>query len=251
MKKYWILAVAVATAFLTSCGGTLIEMTETVPAKVNIGRNTALSIVAPYSNYGLKSAFESKITEDGFYVLPGQASKGSATLSLENIERGYLYGAPYLAADVRILKNGQTLYKKGYIGTAFRDNQGKIQYGGASRTIARTVMNDLTPREKAYSVLVDDARENPYVKQGAEACKVGNWAQGKAYALQALKTNPQEAEAYFLLGVIERNELNYSQSTQYFRKADAIKPSGKYKRYISENKGMEQNDNAVQAQLQS
>lgn len=247
-KKHYYFSL-IAAGLLSSCG-TQIQMTEAIPAKVNIGRGTTLIVDAPYSNHGLKSAFQEKIMNDGYYKLAGYGATGPvALLNIENVETGTYSNMPYLAADVRVSTRYQTLYKKGYADSAYRDGQGIVHYEGASRSIARSVMNDLTPHEKTLYVRVNGSKENPDVEKGALACRAGNWELGETHAKQAIKVDPQDPEAYFLLGVIERYKMNYALSSQYFQKADSLKPSSKYKNAIAKNAAMKQNDKYVQKQL--
>lgn len=252
MKQHYSkLVAACAAALLASCG-TQIQMTEAIPAKVNIGRGTTLVVNAPYRDYGLKSAFQEKIMADGYYKLPGYSADGPvAMLNIEDVETGRVNGLPYLSADARVATQYQTLYKKGYMSAPYQDSQGVLRYDRASRNIAHNVMNDLTPHEKSIYVRVNGSKENPDVEKGALACRAGNWELGETHAKQALKVNPQDPEALFLMGIIERNKMHYARSTQYFKQADALKPSAKYKSAISKNAVMERNDKYVQQQLAS
>lgn len=252
MKNYYAIFAACAAAVLSSCG-TQIQMTEAIPAKVCLGRGTTVYIGSPYKDYGLERALTNKILSDGYYTLPGYSNASNSSvahLSIRNIETGIYAGMHYLAADAHVYRHGSMVYNKGYVGTASQDPQsGKIYYDNASKSIANSVMNDLTPHEKNFYVRVKGNSKNPDIERGALACRAGNWAQGEVYARQAININPQDAEAYFLLGVIERNKMNYNKSTQYFQKAYALKPHGKYQTAISKNRVMQQNDQYVQQQL--
>ena len=151
-----------------------------------------------------------------------------------------------LKTDVRILTGGQNLYHRGFLRGNLLKNE-KLDY--VVDEISTTVVHDISPHEEDLYVRVRGSKENPSVELGAKACKAGNWAQGEAYAKQALQQKPDDPEALFLMGVIERKKMNYAQSTAYFTRALAVKPSGKYRKAISKNKVMEQNDKYTMQQL--
>lgn len=101
----------------------------------------------------------------------------------------------------------------------------------------------------SYTERVQGNDENPYIEQGARECAAGNWSTGRAYAQKAIETNPADAEAYFLMGLIERNEQNFSKSSAYFAKANAVKPSGKYTSAIQKNNAISTNEARARKQL--
>ncbi len=244
--KIFVLATALA-AFLSSCG-TQIQMTEAIPAKVNLGRGTTMNITCfnPLDKC-VAAEIRKKIVADGFYMIPEQGiTRGNAYMKIStDVEKERITGSSLLAAKIDISNGSQVVYHKEYLSTI-------TESGGvdsAAATIARTVMRDITPYEKNLYVRVKGSKKVPEVASGALACKAGNWEQGEAYAREALQKAPNDPEALFLMGVIERHKMNYTQSSLYFSKANAIKPSGKYKAAISKNKVMSINDQHVSQQL--
>ena len=161
---------------------------------------------------------------------------------LEPLDSNYFQ----LKTSAGIYASGRTLYFRGFSRGKLLNNE-KIDR--VVDEISTAVVHDISPHEDDLSVRVRGSKENSSVALGAKACKAGNWEQGEAYAKQALQWKPDDPEALFLMGVIERKKMNYAQSTAYFTKADTIKPSGKYKKAISKNKIKEQNDKYTVQQL--
>lgn len=247
------LLIAAAAALFSSCG-TSIQMTEAIPARVSLGRGTTIYInPRPYNNTSadLERHINGKILHDGYYTLPGyaNASRSNTALMNINVSTGTSSGIPYLSADTYLYKYGRAVYSREFVSTGYKDNQGRIHLDSAKRSIANKLMKDLTPHEKNFYVRVKGNSKNPDIDKGARACRAGNWELGEAHALQAIKVNPQDSEAYFLLGIIERQKLNYAKSSRYFQQAYSLKPYGKYQTAISKNKVMQQNDKYVQQQL--
>ena len=225
--------------FLLSSCGTQIRMTEAIPAKVNLGRDTTIYIDS-YDNMGSRIAGEisRKLAEDGYYKLPRQRVSAREVLMVISSTRLDPLDSNYfqLETSVGIYASGRTLYFRGFSRGKLLNNE-KIDR--VVDEISTAVVHDISPHEEDLSVRVRGSQENPCVELGAKACKAGNWEKGEAYAKKALRQKPNDPEALFLMGVIERRKMNYAQSTAYFTRALAIKPSGKYRKAISKNKVME------------
>ncbi len=233
---------------MASCG-TQIQMTEAIPAKVNFGRDTTMYIGSINSlDSRIAGEIGRKLTEDGYYKLPMQRiSDREAYMTISGTklvpkESNYFQ----LKTHVSIYAGGQNLYQRSFLRGKLLKNE-KLDFD--IDEISTDVVHDISPHEKDLYVRVRGSKENPSVELGAKACKAGNWAQGEAYAKQALQQKPDDPEALFLMGVIERKKMNYAQSTAYFTRALAVKPSGKYRKAISKNKVMEQNDKYTMQQL--
>ena len=217
-------------------------MTGAVPVKVNMGRDTTIYIDS-YDNLGSRIAGEisRKLAKNGYYKLPRQrvSNRGAymviSSTRLEPSDSNYFQ----LKTSVGIYASGRTLYFRGFSRGKLLKNE-KIDR--VVDEISTAVVYDICPHEEDLSVRVRSSKENPSVKLGAKACKASNWEQGEAYAKQALQQKPDDPEALFLMGAIERRKMNYAKSTAYFTKADTIRPSGKYKKAISKNKVMEHDD---------
>ena len=241
---------AAATVMVSSCG-TQIQMTEAIPAQVNLGRGTSICINS--TNSDMVDAFTNRILRDGFYTLPTDSSTRFAYLTVRDIKTivGSQSKAASIAATTEIKSGNMRLYRKRYQVSVRRDYQGHYYVQDACDRYAGDVMEDLTPHEKPLYVRVSGNSKNPDIEKGALACKAGNWELGEVHAKQAIQTDPQDPEAYYLMGLIERNKMNYAESTQYFQKAYSLNASSKYTTAISKNRSMEINDQYVQQQLQS
>lgn len=250
MKKHYSTTILVAAALLSSCG-TQIQMTEAVPAQVNLRRGTSININS--SDSDMVDAFRNRILRDGFYTLPTDGSTRFAYLTVRDITTKVdrQTKAATIAATTEVTSGGARLYRERYQVSVPRDYQGHYYVRDACDRYARDVMEDLTPHEKPLYVRVSGNSKNPDIEKGALACKAGNWELGEVHAKQAIQTDPQDPEAYYLMGLIERNKMNYTKSTQYFQKAYSLNTSSKYTTAISKNRSMEINDQHVQQQLQS
>ena len=113
------------------------------------------------------------------------------------------------------------------------------------------VMRDLTPHQVRYSMGVDEVEGNPAVVQAAQACAAGNWEMGRSLAQAALQQNPNEAEACYVLGIIERNARNYTASDSWFSKAYSLKPESKYMSALRGNAQLQNDEQRAHAQLNS
>lgn len=257
MKNYGkLLKTAVAAALLCSCG-TQIEMVETVPAKVSFGRGTTIVVNSPMRDYGLRKEMREHIVANGFYKLADRGGANStAYLNFRDVllkryepaKKDQLPSAR-LFATVEVLHNNYTEYYKSFNESVRLDPQGGEHLEEARHHIVRSIMRDITPHDEMFSVWVKGNKENPAIEQGAVACRRGYLDQAESLAKQALKVNPQEAEAYYLLGVVERRRHNFEKSSEYFRKANALAPSFKYSSAIEKNREMVANALKVKRQM--
>lgn len=256
--KYIISAIPAAivcSAVLSSCG-VQIQLESALPAEVNFGRGSRIMFEScsdtDEGDYILSYLFD-LMEKDGYYTPCGDGCRSpKAVLGVES----------YISSQKHKTKDGSyTTYKLNatvYIGNAYRrsfsssvyrDSSGGLDTASTCRSIARSVMSDITPQSYTYYEKVKGNDENPYIEQGANQCAAGNWEEGKALALKALEKNANEPEAYFLLGLYERNNMNYDKSNSYFEKANQIKANGKYTSAIRKNSVLKRNEDAVRKQL--
>lgn len=262
MKGFIKSGVLAAVAWVLSSCGTQVYLETWQPAQVNLQRGTVLRVYPEARgplNYELRRAFEHQIAKDGYYQLYG--SGPSADIRLHRVDVSYTdpprddkkRRRPYpnrveLRADV--MSYYQRLYSRDVSSYVSCDLDDHPDWESAAENIAEDVMRDLTPHRVRYSESVDGVDNNPSVELAARACAAGNWEGGRSYAQQALSLNPNEAEAYFVLGLIERNARNYAASDDYFRKAHSLKPDGKYASAVNDNVRLQRNESQAQSQLQ-
>lgn len=232
---------------LASCG-TQIQMSYKKPAQVFLGSGASVWVNSAYQSYATANEREasrhivnylrSEIAKDGYYRQPGYDNYNGrfmheATINVRNVDvsvegdRNYSYYKVY--AEIQIVRGYQILFDQ------------RLSYSGsdiasAARDMAYDVSCAIVPTTSRYYVRVKGNDENPAIEQGAKACQANNWAQGRAYAEQAIATNSNDAEAHYLMGLIERYYGNYAASTACFQRACAIDPqSGKYAEAINDN----------------
>lgn len=254
-------ACAVVAWVLSSCA-TQVYLNKWEPAQVDLPRGTALH-VQPEARGPLRGelrrAFQQQIAADGFYCV-GSAGAG-ADLRLHRVELDveppregdkHREGRPRvrrmeLTADV--ISNYQRIYRRDCSVYVDHDLEGRPDWEEACEYVAAQVMRDLTPHQVRYSMPVDEVEGNPAVIQAAQACAAGNWEQGRALAQTALKKNPDEAEACYVLGIIERNVRNYAASDSWFKKAYNLRPESKYVSALRGNAEQQSDEKRAQAQM--
>lgn len=256
------LALAAVAWVLSSCA-TQVYLNKWEPAQVDLPRETQLRVdttALPTLDYELRRAFKQQIAADGFYSV--YVYGPHAEIHLHDIHVNIVRPSkddkyrkhPYpnrvdLTADV--ICNYQRIYRRAlsaYVGT---NTNGDPDWEGTAEDIAEDVMRDLTPHVRRYSMGVDSVDNNPAVEMAAQACASGNWEQGRSLALSALQQNPNEAEACYVLGIIERNARNYPDSDSWFAKAHNMNPQSKYASALRENLQLQQDEARAQSQLNS
>lgn len=250
-----------AVAWVVSSCATQVYLSKWEPAQVDLPRGTVLHVTPEAHGplrHELRRAFAQQIAADGYYSVYGGGP--SAQLRLHHVHVNMVdppkddkhRKRPYpnrveLTADV--IYNYQRIYRRElseYVGSDF---EYRPDWEDTAEEIAEDVMRDLTPHVVRYSMGVDEVEANPAVKQAALACAAGNWEQGRALAQAALQQNPNEAEACYVLGIIERNARNYSASDSWFRKAHSLKPESKYASALRGNAQLQQDEQRAHAQL--
>lgn len=254
MKRYKAIILVTAFATLLASCGTQIQLTEAIPAKMHLRRGTTLFVQS--GDEQMTRAFVNKIAQDGFYKQPGDGNiTAYADLNVRDIDvkRKYSDNGVLLSADLsataEVFAGYRTAYRERYsvgIPISSRDYE---HFDDACDSFANVVMNDLTPHERAYHVRVKGSSKNAYVGMAAKYAKVGDWNSAATNALQAIKNDPNDPEAYYMAGIILRREMKYDASTRLFQKAYSLKPKGKYKQAIRKNAIMAQNDEYVKQQL--
>lgn len=246
-------AALIAGVVLPSCG-VGIPMEYNVPGQISLKRGSKIgfpSHLGNMANCAIYDALYNTMERDGYYK-PGKFVDTSTRFNMytDETEKYYQGQLSYVQLDthVRLMNGSSCVYNRTFSRSAYAYN-GEVDYESPAYSIARAVVRDLRPHTVSYTERVQGNDENPYIEQGARECAAGNWATGRAYAQKAIETNPADAEAYFLMGLIERNEQNFSKSSEYFAKANAVKPSGKYTSAIQKNNAISTNEARARKQL--
>ncbi len=254
MKRYKAIILVTAFAALLASCGTQIQLTEAIPAKMHLRRGTTLIVNSDDDQ--MTRAFVNKIAQDGFYKQPGDGNiTAYAHLNVRDIDvnrrysdNGVLLNTD-LSATAEVFSGYRTAYRERYCVGVPIGSHDYEHFDDACDSFANIVMNDLTPHERAYYVRVRGSSKNPYVGMAAKYAKVGDWNSAASNALQALKNDPNDPEAYYMAGIVLRRAMKYSSSTLLFQKAYSLKPKGKYRQAIRKNAIMAQNDEYVKQQL--
>ena len=250
----WLLVSCV----LLSCG-VQVQLQTLEPSAVNLRRGTQLRVVRHTRHPAaarLQDALYEQLADSGFFSLGGN----SAILGIEHVrrhthryinhtckkgERCRCTESVYtdLEATVQVELGGSILYYKTHSDTSYSHH---ADYGA----VAASIVKDLVPRAVWYSERVNPADGNEVLEAAAKACAAGDWQSGHVLAERSLQLYPQDAEAYYLLGLIERNNRNFRDSDAFFRQAYTIRPEAKYTNAIYRNADLEQNEAAARAQLE-
>ncbi len=245
------------SCFLLSCG-VQVQLQTLVPSEVNLRCGTSLRIVKQTRHPAaqrLGNALYNQLADSGFYVLGGNA----AVLAIRHVHRHtqrYINHTckadeecrctetvrTELEATVQLEYCGQILYHKTHTDTSYSPH---ADY----EAVAASIVQNLVPRAVWYSERVKPAKGNETLHAAAKACAHGDWQTGDALARRSLQEFPQDAEAYYLLGLIERNNRNFSVSDAHFRQAYSLHADAKYSHAISRNAELKQNEVAARAQL--
>ena len=267
MKKIFRAITHCVLATLLSACGVQIQMETLKPAAIDLGRGAALSVrdcVGSPTSRGLADALRRQIAQDGFYAqYPSNTRVELCNVYIENPpppphrHRGHKAKdehkhkdkkkhdsrpTPYLHAVVVVMQGGQQIYRRDYKDMIWVDSEGHMQLRDACDEFASEIMDDLTPRQVTYFEYITPDETNPALEQAARACSVGNWSQGKVLAENALRHNPQCAEAYYLLGLIARNDREFRSSDDYFYRANSLSANSKYSAALRDNARMQQNE---------
>lgn len=258
MKSIYTLLLLTFSLLLCSCG-IQVQLQRLEPSQVNLRQGTSLRVCPLHHRYEsdrLADALYDRLAATRFYTLGGN----SATLF---IERAHVYQDRYinhtcdgkhhhcncsetvkttLDATVQLEYHGQILYRRSLSDTSYSEY---ADYGD----VADEIVDDLVPRTVTYSVYIKPQDGNDMLERAAHACKRGDWRGGRTLAESSLQTNPNDPEAYYLLGIIARNDRDFSASDNYFQQAAALNPSSRYTGAIRDNAQIYSKESLARQQL--
>lgn len=264
------------TVLLSSCG-VQIQMTTLSASSAGLSSGTPLCVRNSswgYTGEMLANAFRERISADGFFLLRYEGS-GSVILELREVyvedppppgyRPSHYYDkkkhkhhkddhyppppSPKLNATVVVRSGGTSYYHRSYREYVSIDYDGRMDLRDACRDMAASAMRDLTPHAVTYSEYVDPDDNIPALEQAARACAAGNWTLGRQYATPLLTQYPHCAEAYYLMGLIERHDGDFDASNDYFRQAHRMKPDSKYNSAIRDNENMRRTESIARQQM--
>ncbi len=262
-----ILSGIVGMLLLSSCG-VQIQLTTLRPAAVDIGRGALITVhnlSGGRASAALTEAVCNHILTDGFYELSHRGR--GVCLELHNVhldnpppprhheerpggkKHSTSRPSPRLSAVVIVRSCGQQLYRRDHTETVWVNSDGRMDLLEACEDFAEEIMDDLVPRRVLYSEYITPDENIPALEEAARACAAGNWSMGRTLVERVLAVNPACAEAYYLLGLIARNEGDYSASDSCFSRANSLSPQSKYAEGLRDNARMQQNEARAQSQM--
>ena len=241
MKHLYVTPIIAATAFFVTSCGTQIQMTEAVPAKLNMARGSKVAIA--YKGYlpdKVGDELLSLMTKDGYYsFVPRNADY---TIAIHEYYDGILSTPSPYQVDFYVLQG----------------DRGNVLYSGktpeesirTTEKLAKHIYETFAPHEKEYKVRVSVDSKNQLLKQAVEQARKKNYTQARTLALASLQQFPEDPETYFLLAMTERADSNFAKSNAYLKKALELKPGkGKYKAALHKNEVIQTNEANVINQL--
>lgn len=239
------LSLAVAAAFtMVACSGTFVKLPEVRPAQLDLHRGSTIA-VSPIGEHSERIADEliTLIRRDGYYINVSERYPHSHYLILLR-DNSVISGG----WEIRGRRGGWEIQgeacKGMYVGLSWDEIFGKVSFEG---NFARNIYEAIAPHEGTYSVRMNpDKEKNPTLCQAVAMAKAAQWERAKALAAQAIKEHPGDAEGYYVLGALLRNDSKYEASNQMFRKALSLAPKdGRYTDALKKNAEMQQ----VEAQI--
>lgn len=266
MKSIHSILLLTLSLLLCACG-IQVQLQTVEPSKVNLRMGTSLRVAPVYRNYAvdrLQDALYAQLATTDFYALGGNEA-------ILYIERAHIDQERYinhtcddkhrhdkhhhhhhcdcvetvkttLTATVQLELHGRIIYRRTLSDTSYSD------YADFD-DVARDIVKDLVPRTVSYSVSIHPQDGNIVLENAAKACKHGDWQGGQSLAQSSLNTFPNDPEAYYLLGMVERYNRNFRASDDYFRKAASIKPSSRYSSAIRDNATISAKEQLARQQL--
>lgn len=247
---------------LCACGVQL-QVDTYQPAEIELPKGARMRFVIPPGNNdayelacemykGIKeSAFFHPLEEPHFYGPVVEVENNTATVLIKNAKQtedwetrhdascdgsaacscsGVEVTGYSLWVEIEVQFNGCTLSDNAYSAHDTSYNEPSLY-----SKIARKFYQDVMPHPVTHRVRVYPSADNPVLQQAAAACNRGDWKLGASLAERSLKTHPSDAEAHYLLGIIERHNGNFSASDACFRQAFSISPKSRYTAAMRDN----------------
>jgi len=132
---------------------------------------------------------------------------------------------------LRHIEVAQRLAQKGSKDAALAELAKAIAFNPAESAtriaLARThlMLGQSAPAEKILADLPATAEIRTL--SGWAAVQAGRWSDAKKLLADAVKLNPQPAEAFYLLGLVATQEKDHAATADYFRKAFEHTPAGR------------------------
>lgn len=256
--NYKTILVGFLAVVLVSCSGTQIQITEAIPAAVNMHRDA--TIMVGYTNAAgreIANYLEERIQEEGYYTLvEDQSQNPEYCINLD----ASMSDPTHHSVRCRILHlpSWRILYDETFsqswkdTGNAWKNlftgNFDEISGGPAF--VASKIYDKLAPHEKAFKTRIHISNDNVKLREAVRAFRRKEAGAARILLQQSLQQNPHDAEACYMMALLESSESNYERSNQFLERAIQLDPTqAKYKKALQQNITMKRNETYVIQQL--
>lgn len=249
------LVAGIAMAGLLSSCAVQIQMSCAVPSRVGLQKGASLEIRAEDSTTSkeIQDSLIQELQQGLFYTFSPDAdyllrisetreytwSKGGSS------EDEFLQdNETELTTRITLSSKSDSVY-----GYSQKYNVTAEEYSDTVEAICHDIARDLQPHRIIYTEKLDAPDGNPAFEQAADYCKAGMWQHAARAAEQAVILTPDEPEAHYLQGLIQRQLENYDAANTCFHKASQLKPDTRYTEAANTCRMMQNGAGYVRQQL--
>ena len=265
MKKIHSLLLAATSLIAVACTPT-IEMLTYAPSMAGLDRGSPMVVFPEYQNevgIELANIIKSKLEEKNYFRMgvPNVNAVciyniGTSREILDTFrDSGNKLDRVRVTLTGRLVVTGpeDILHSRTIsvtdTGSIYNDSQRDFYRLLDYEEFADNVVADIVPHSYIYEVEIEPAKGNSMLEHAAECCADGDWEQGRFLAENSLTVFPNDPEGYYLLGMIARQERNFDEARDFFRKAADISYAERYSKAITDTNIIEQNEALVRKQM--
>lgn len=227
----------VFSLLFTACG-THITLMEPTPSRIDAGQGTRLAVLTDggeTSEQAAQAVYKELKKQDYFLLVPPAEADNRQTDFVIYLSQTTPSNLSRIKCQLIAQKTNMTLANETYsIPSTQKPHD-------AYKKLAETITHTLKPQATNYTVTIQHDRNNPFLTHGADAARAQNLDDALAFAQQAVKLQPENPEAYYLLGIAQRELCDYPASLQSLQKAHQLKPDEKYLQEITRGHTIYQN----------
>lgn len=211
---------------------------EPTPSRIDAGQGTRLAVVADggtISEQAAQAIYKELKEQDYFLLVPPAEADNRKTDFIIYLSQAAPSDPSNIKCQLIAQKTNMTLANETY--QLPNANTPHTVY----KELAKKITHTLKPQETSYSVIIKPDKNNPYLKHGAAAASDHNLDDAFAFAQQAVRYQPENPEAHYLLGITQRELCDYPASLQSLQKAYQLNPEEKYLKEITRGNIIYQN----------
>lgn len=243
------------TGLLVSCGGVPVTVRVPEPGPVALAWDCPFAVRCEGNHMrAMGAALREVMIASGFsrQVTPSK-SQGALLLTADiepDISRSRrAYSDLAFRVQLTAMYGNTRVLSRHYTRMVTADARGYRDYAPVCREIAADFVNRLMPQMKPATVRVRCSADNPAMEQAAQACTEGRYYAAGKLARQAVETQPENAEAWYLYALIARQSGDYTAAAEYLATAVRLSPEARYQRELEENPRMQQDYQRAHSQL--